>query len=138
MTLEFADPVLTGGAPPRRPELYFSAHYLSVMRVCMRQLGDHNDAEDATQETFRRALQQGIGAVEDPLPWLLTVARNVCVDELRRRRSGQTALKHEVAVRANTRTRTEDPNCNPEPMVVGRMFVGELLGRLTPAERRAV
>src|SRR5258708_27983944 len=112
MTLEFADPVLTGGTPTRRPDLYFSAHYLSVMRAGMRQLGDHNDAEDATQETFRRALQQGIGEVEDPLPWLLTVARNVCVDELRRRRTGQTTLKHELAVRANTRARTDDPTGN--------------------------
>jgi RNA polymerase sigma-70 factor (ECF subfamily) len=137
MTLEFADPALSGGPLVRQRDRYFSVHYLSILRYCVRQLSDHNDAEDATQETFRRAIQQGIGEVDDPLPWLLTVARNVCVDELRRRRSGRSASERMVAVQG-----TEEPakkqHGNPEHIVLGRMFVGELLGRLTPAERRVV
>jgi RNA polymerase sigma-70 factor (ECF subfamily) len=136
MTLDFADPVRTGGAS-RHADPLFNAHYLTIMRLCMRQLGDRTDAEDATQETFRRALQQRDRVVGDPLPWLLTVARNVCVDELRRRSSGRTASERMAAVRG-----CEEPDeklhSNPEHIVVGRMFVGDLLGRLTPAERRVV
>jgi RNA polymerase sigma-70 factor (ECF subfamily) len=134
MTLEFADPILTGGPAVRQRDRYYSAHYLAILRYCVRQLADHDDAEDATQETFRRAIQQRIGEVDDPLPWLLTVARNVCVDEMRRRRSGRTALERTVAAQGSV----PESSGNPEPVVVGRMFVDELLGRLTPAERRVV
>ncbi len=136
MTLDFAEPALDGGAS-RRIDPAFRAHYLTIFRLCMRQLGDPCDAEDAAQETFRRALQQQGGVVGDPLPWLITVARNVCIDELRRRRSGRDAL-----VRSATRAITPDPDgdgvTNPERVVVGRMFVNELLDCLTPAERRVV
>ncbi|HXA27542.1 MAG TPA: sigma-70 family RNA polymerase sigma factor [Candidatus Angelobacter sp.] len=138
MTLEFADPILGGGASLRQRDRYYSAHYLAILRYCVRQLADHNDAEDATQETFRRAIQQGIGEVDDPLPWLLTVARNVCVDELRRRRSGRTALERTAAAQGSAPEADGESCGNPEPVVVGRMFVDELLGRLTPAERRVV
>jgi RNA polymerase sigma-70 factor, ECF subfamily len=139
MTLEFADPRLQGGpAAVRARDRYYSAHYLAVLRHCVRQLGDAHDAEDATQETFRRAVQQNIGDVEDPLPWLLTVARNVCVDEIRRRRSGRHALERTFAQGVETERGSDDAHGDPEPMVVGRMFVDELLGRLTPAERRVV
>jgi RNA polymerase sigma-70 factor (ECF subfamily) len=138
VTLEFADPALTGGAS-RPVEPLFGAHYLTIMRLCMRQLGDRNDAEDATQETFRRAYQQRHYVVGDALPWLLTVARNVCVDELRRRNSNRGALERTVALRAvRVEPETIDGEGNPERVVVGRMFVGELLGQLTPAERRVV
>jgi RNA polymerase sigma-70 factor, ECF subfamily len=138
MTLEFADPALVGGHGSRLADRYFSAHYLAIMRYCLRQLGDRPDAEDATQETFRRAFQQGIGQEEDPLPWLLTVARNVCVDEIRRRRSGRTALERSAWFAFAERPGHDDPSRDPEPVVVGRMFVSELLGQLTPAERRVV
>jgi len=139
MTLEFADPRLQGGpAAVRARDRYYGAHYLAVLRHCVRLLGDAHDAEDATQETFRRAVQQNIGEIEDPLPWLLTVARNVCIDEIRRRRSGRNALERTVAQGAETERGHDETHGDPEPMVVGRMFVDELLGRLTPAERRVV
>jgi RNA polymerase sigma-70 factor (ECF subfamily) len=136
VTLDFAEPALDGGAS-RRIDPAFRAHYLTIVRLCMRQLGDPNDAEDAAQETFRRALQQRGGVVGDPLPWLIAVARNVCIDELRRRRSGRTALERTAAAGSVAQTDSEVED-NPERVVVGRMFVHELLGRLTPAERRVV
>lgn len=136
MTLDFAEPALDGGAS-RRIDPAFRAHYLTIVRLCMRQLGDPNDAEDAAQETFRRALQQRDGVVGDPLPWLIAVARNVCIDELRRRRSGRTALERTAAAGSASQSDAEGED-NPERVVVGRMFVHELLGRLTPAERRVV
>jgi len=136
VTLEFADPALNGGAS-RLMDPAFRAHYFTILRLCMRQLGDRSDAEDAAQETFRRALQQREGMIGDPLPWLITVARNVCIDELRRRRTGRGAVERTVARTSESLSDGEITE-NPERVVVGRMFINELLRQLTPAERRVV
>jgi len=104
-------------------------HYAAVVRLCLQLLGNVEDAEDAAQETFRRALKQDMSVLGDPLRWLRTVARNVCIDELRRRRDGSAQPPLQAAAPAGD---------EPERVVVGRAFVDELLGRLTPAERRVV
>jgi RNA polymerase sigma-70 factor, ECF subfamily len=116
-------------------EELFAAHYLPVMRLCLRTLRDVDDAEDAVQETFRRAVQQGGELHADPLPWLITVAKRVCLDELRRRRSGREALERSALLSPADSAPTD---AEPERVVVGHLFVRELLGRLTPAERRVV
>jgi RNA polymerase sigma factor (sigma-70 family) len=121
-----------------RDERLFAAHYLPVMRLCLRRLGDVDDAEDAVQEVFRRAVQHAADLRDDPLPWLITVAKHICLDELRRRRAGQTALERTAAMAAGTEPDPADTAANPERVVVGHMFVRELLGRLTPAERRVM
>lgn len=46
-------------------------------------LGDSAEAEDVTQETFTRFWQDG-NSVEQPKHWLMRVARNNCIDRLRR------------------------------------------------------
>ena len=137
MTLEFADPALSGGTAFGQRDRFFGAHYLTILRLCIRQLGDVSDAEDATQETFRRAVQHSDDVVGDPLPWLIAVARNVCIDELRRRRSGRTILERSAAQGAAGEA-DSTAEANPEHHVIGRMVVGEFMGTLTPAERRVV
>lgn len=65
----------------------FSRHRQMIYRVCLRYLGHHHDAEDVTQETFRRAAQ-AMPRVDSqrPLePWLLTIAANRCRSFLVRR-----------------------------------------------------
>jgi len=62
----------------------------------MRRLGDHDEAADAVQDTFLRAwlaLRKG-EQVRNPLPWLQTIADNVCVSRFRARgaRVATTAL----------------------------------------------
>jgi RNA polymerase sigma-70 factor (ECF subfamily) len=57
--------------------------------LCVSRLGNSEDAADAVQETFMkawRALDRG-EEVTSPLPWLLTIADNVCASRLRARRS---------------------------------------------------
>ncbi len=51
-------------------------------------LGDAKDAEDLTQEVLLR-LWDHLDTLEEPrvLPWTLRVARNACLDALRKRRS---------------------------------------------------
>jgi RNA polymerase sigma-70 factor (ECF subfamily) len=62
-------------------------HQRTVFGLCARLLADREEARDAAQETFVRAW--GAIGTYDPsnpfVPWLLRIARNHCIDVLRRR-----------------------------------------------------
>jgi RNA polymerase sigma-70 factor (ECF subfamily) len=63
-------------------------HKQSVYGLCFRLLGAAEEARDAAQEAFVRAYT-GIGAFDSRQPfaaWVLRIARNHCIDLLRRRR----------------------------------------------------
>jgi len=56
-----------------------------VLRRCRAILGREDEAEDAMQEVFIRALKYGRGfrRGKKPLPWLFTIATRVCFDRRR-------------------------------------------------------
>jgi RNA polymerase sigma-70 factor (ECF subfamily) len=117
----------------QRIERAFQAHHVAVQRFCVSRLRDQDDAEDAVQEVFARAVRHQDELVGDPLGWLIRAATNVCTDELRRR-------AHQVAG-----IEPDDPDetgpagtDDPETVVVRRMFISDLLRRLTPGERQVV
>ena len=117
-------------------ERAYRDHNQAVFRFCCSRLRSDIDAEDAVQEVFARAAQWQETLEQDVLPWLITVARHVCLDEHRRRgHQGDNPsgvgleLEHLVDKTASG---------NPELTTIGRMRVAQLLGVLTPAERRAV
>jgi RNA polymerase sigma-70 factor (ECF subfamily) len=59
-----------------------------VYNLCYRMLGDPNDAEDASQETFLR-VYKNIKRYDRKRPfstWLLSIAAHLCIDQLRKRR----------------------------------------------------
>lgn len=62
-------------------------HYDKIYRYCFFKLHHAQTAEDLTQETFLRFLEcdsyQDTGR---PLAFLYTVARNLCMDELRKKK----------------------------------------------------
>ncbi len=66
-----------------------------VYNLCYRMLGDPEEAEDATQETFMRAYTH----LEkyDPnrkfINWVFTIASNHCVDRLRKRKLVVSSLE---------------------------------------------
>jgi RNA polymerase sigma-70 factor (ECF subfamily) len=63
-------------------------HKQSVHGLCYRLLGGGEEARDAAQEAFVRAYT-GIGDFDSRQPfaaWVLRIARNHCIDLLRRRR----------------------------------------------------
>ena len=70
----------------------------SVLRMCFLYLCDKTLAEDAVQETFlqvkRRAYTYQPGT--DARAWILQIAKNKCLDELRRRK---TRAQHEAPMR---------------------------------------
>jgi|SRR5579864_444737 len=83
-------------------------HQASLYNFCLRMLGQTEDAADVAQETFVQ-LYSNLGRLDErePLaPWLFRVARNRCIDVIRRRRtvplgvpddSGEIMLQFEPA-----------------------------------------
>ena len=72
----------TGGGSNFRFRMAVARHHRTVYRVCVGILGDEHEAEDVTQETFLRYWQLN-GQVRGVKAWLITVARNRCLDRLR-------------------------------------------------------
>jgi RNA polymerase sigma-70 factor (ECF subfamily) len=70
-------------------------HYRTVYRVAHAILRDAAEAEDVTQETFVRYWQRGAG-IERPREWLMKVARNGCLDRLRKSGRYVTGADDEV------------------------------------------
>ena len=59
----------------------------SVYNLCYRMLGNADEAEDATQETFLRAYAR-LDSYDDRRQfstWLFSIASNYCIDRLRKR-----------------------------------------------------
>jgi RNA polymerase sigma-70 factor (ECF subfamily) len=76
-------------------EAVYREHADALYRFCLSQLGEPAQAEDAAAEAFSSALaswarvQPDAGGVR---PWLFRIARNACIDEMRRSR--RRALLH--------------------------------------------
>jgi RNA polymerase sigma factor (sigma-70 family) len=66
-------------------ELFYEQHRTEVLRLLRRRLGAER-ADDAFQETFLRALQAygRLAHGEHLRAWVLTIAKNVAIDTLRR------------------------------------------------------
>jgi RNA polymerase sigma factor (sigma-70 family) len=69
-------------------EEFVRQHYDHVFAVCYGILVNVHDAQDAAQETMLRGLVKAARGVdsEQIRPWLIRVARNLCIDRLRRRK----------------------------------------------------
>jgi RNA polymerase sigma-70 factor, ECF subfamily len=62
-----------------------------IYGLCRHLLGSHDAARDAAQEVFLRVQEarQQIDQKRPPENWLLSIARNYCLDQLRRRKTEQ-------------------------------------------------
>jgi len=78
-------------------ERFYEEHRADVMRLLRRRLGRER-ADDAFQETFLRALQAygRLDHAEHLRAWVLTIARNVAIDTIRRTRPTATAPADEA------------------------------------------
>lgn len=76
-----------GDAAPSFANL-FDTHRPTVARVSWRLLGNREDAQDAAQEVWMRAVRAAhrLDPGRDPKPWLIRITVNVCRTLLRRRR----------------------------------------------------
>jgi RNA polymerase sigma-70 factor, ECF subfamily len=91
--LAAASPQTDVGAEAYAAQLY-ERHRRAIFGVCYKQLRRREDADDAVQTTFVYALlslRRGV-VPEMELPWLFTIARNVCST---RRRAGMRRGEYE-------------------------------------------
>lgn len=77
------EPVASGPLAAWRYRLAVTQHHGGVYRMARALLGSSAEAEDVTQEAFIRYWQQG-ASVRRPREWLMKVARNGCLDRLRK------------------------------------------------------
>jgi len=78
-------------------ELY-TAHYRQVRGLCRQLLGSADRAEDAAQEAFARAYR-AFASYDPAQPfagWVMSIARNYCMDLLRRRSKEVTLFGSEA------------------------------------------
>ena len=67
-------------------EKRYEAYYMRVFSYVMTLVGDHEKAEEITQETFFRAFSKAdsFRREADELTWLCAIAKNLVRDEMRR------------------------------------------------------
>lgn len=66
-----------------------------VYNLCSRMLGNAQDAEDASQETFLRAYKS-LNKYDNSrsfITWLLSIAAHYCIDQVRRRRTPVVSIE---------------------------------------------
>ena len=110
----------------------YEANFAAVFKQCRRLLGSQEDAADAAQEVFLRAAASLTEAPdsEQARAWLNTVARNYCIDLLRRRERFGSAL--------TTLGATADPPGEPVQTVENRQLLQSVLEKMGPRERQAL
>ena len=107
-TLEWVNATLDGDQ-----DAYAEIVYLyqdPVYNLCYRMLGEHEEAEDATQEAFLRAHRnlQRFDKARSFKTWIMSIASNHCVDRLRKRRLKFVSLDDEPTAAALA-LRSSDP-----------------------------
>lgn len=76
-------------------------HYRSVFAVCLGLLGNIHDAEDMAQEAMLKGFSKikNLGSSDKFEAWILRIAKNLCIDFLRRRKRAR-----EIIAEQTTRT----------------------------------
>lgn len=126
-------------------ERLFTKYHARVYNLIYRMVGNEDDAQDLTQETFvrcHRALPS-LKAVDFFLPWLWRVATNICRDHARRRARRQTwSLDSEITDDEGTKMsrEIEDDSLDP-PRLLRRSEIADrvqdAIGKLS-VDRRIV
>ena len=76
-------------------------HYDDVLAYCRRHAPSCDEAPDVAQEAFLRFVRSGRSPVEGkPLAYLLTIARNLCIDASRAKRPPAVPLDVDVPDRS--------------------------------------
>src|SRR5205085_2937258 len=79
---------------PAAFEALVRRHQAAIFNFCLHVLGQSDDAADVAQETFVRLFTHldQLDEREPLAPWLFRVARNRCIDVIRRRRTLPLAM----------------------------------------------
>lgn len=131
-----ADALAAGDARAALP-LLIDRHGGRIYRYCRRMLGADAEADDASQMVFMQAfeaIRRG-ARVENPIAWLLGIARHRCFDRLDGRRRAPVLLDAEELERMID----ADVPGGGQPRDPGiRQSLDECLDELDPRSRAAV
>jgi RNA polymerase sigma-70 factor (ECF subfamily) len=112
----------------------FARHRKKVFYACRRFFSDSPAAEDATQETFLRAYRNIRTFHEgDFSGWLIRIAKNVCIDEWRRRR--REAVIDEIDLAEQPSPNRLDSACEARLMAER---IWQEMRSLSPEQRRCL
>ena len=97
-----------------------------VFCLCLGFVGNAADARDLTQDTFAKALVHCLEAKPDCLQaWVMRIARNTCLDQVRRRKARGSL--HPVSEFSAVEWRTpEDHAGSEEEIVIDRKVIASL------------
>ena len=100
-------------------EQLFQANRQRVYALAYHMMGNADDAADVTQEVFVRMWKHR-DALDSAIigPWLLRVARNVAIDELRKRKARQRRITTDTDLVSEGR----DTGQSPENLTMGTLF----------------
>ena len=79
-------------------EKLYETFYMKVFSFVMTLTGDRDDAMEITQETFYRAIStsHSFRGESDSYTWLCTIAKNIFIDETRRRSRFTDEISEEI------------------------------------------
>lgn len=119
-------------------ELIYRATSAKLFGITLRVLKNRTEAEEALQESFvkiwRNAGRYQVNGLS-PMSWLITIARNTAIDQLRRHPSGEVAGGSELM------DTIADSQPGPEAILMRQSDVAQLgmcLGELDPVHSIAV
>lgn len=115
----------------------YREHAAERFGFCLARLGDRHAAQDAVQETFLRLWQAAERYDPDVAgirTWLYAVARNVVIDQHRRRTSGIGP----VNLVADITPLVDGPSRDLVDARLDAIVVEEALSRLTPEHRHVI
>lgn len=125
-----------GGGREPALEVLYDRYHRQCFALSLRILGSEPDAEEAVQETFVRVWRsapQYDNSRAGVASWVMSIARNLCIDELRRRRRRAPQLpSFDDALEL---AGTERTDLDAERAVVGGQVRAALHG--LPAEQRS-
>ena len=111
--------------------LLYDRYVVAIYRYCLRRLGTKGDAEDATSQTFARALDGLAGFRGGSVrSWLFTIAHNVLVNDLR----GQARLSVPLEDAADVVDRSPSPEA--EALAAERDYEIRRILHVLPVDQR--
>jgi RNA polymerase sigma-70 factor, ECF subfamily len=103
----------------------FERHHARLYRFCLRMTGDRHASEDLVQDAFMRMLKyRNTFRPETPfLPWMFRIARNACVDHLRRSSVEPTPSADIEQLAENAASRSHDTASDDRGELVRRALL---------------
>jgi RNA polymerase sigma-70 factor, ECF subfamily len=110
-------------------------HKRVVYGLCVRLLGDREEARDAAQETFVRAwtAMATYDTAHPFAPWLLRIARNHCIDLARRRLPAARKVELDATPEEGERRELADERAAPADVALEQAEVARGLGAAVAA-----